>query len=368
MKGACNMPSGLSTVSKQLATDLRRNGGLIPNSGMPILFVLSIMPLIAQASQTRLSLSTEELKGLAPVMEAQEKNLKNIKIESEAWIERKTSLNDPCVPWQRTPIYVSCTSWFSEPPGTKARIDIHREVLEWIDGFAPYLEMSYSLSFNGQEGRVIEHTMKHNDMTFSIKEGKRMTDSPIPFRLGLEECTGIHFSYHYSIYRRGMSFSQLVRKASDDPDFAAKSELEFVLEEHKDGVNRLRINSGIKKKKGKYRSYLLDPSRGFALLEAKSAYIGEDGSEQVINHLEVSKLTKVAEDIWWPMDASLVRPCTSPKQPNKPYERIVYRASKITVNDPNFNEDVYTVPFPEGYFINDNITGRNYRVGQENNN
>ena len=45
------------------------------------------------------------------------------------------------------------------------------------------------------------------------------------------------------------------------------------------------------------------------------------------------------------------------------YNRIVYRASNVVANDPNFDESIFTVPFPEGYLIDDKVTGKKYRIG-----
>lgn len=356
------MLSGVSSVSRQLNNNLRK-GGLKPSSGVFMLLVLSIMSVIVQAEQTRLHLSIKELKELAPNMKASKKSLLNVKIESEAWVERKASLDDPCEPWERTPIYVSCTAWFSGPPGTKARVDIHQEVLEWKEGFAPYVDRSYSLAFDGQHGRVVNHTMKYDDKTLFIKNGESIADSPIGLKLGwVGAFTGIHFSYHFSAAQRGYPFSQVIQMAAEDSNFATSSEFEFVWEKIDGGKKCLRINSGTKKKNRNYHSYLLDPSRGFALLEAKTAHISEDGSEQVISSLKVSKLRKVAAAIWWPVEASIERPSTDPE---RPYERVVYRASDVIANDPNFDENVYTVPFPKGYLVDDKVKGIKYRAGQE---
>ena len=92
--------------------------------------------------------------------------------------------------------------------------------------------------------------------------------------------------------------------------------------------------------------------------------IREDGSEWVSTRIRVTKLKEVAEDIWWPMEATSI---SSPIKPGDPYSRTVYSASNIVANDPNFDENVFTVPFPDGYLIDDKVNGIKYRVGQEQN-
>jgi hypothetical protein len=34
-------------------------------------------------------------------------------------------------------------------------------------------------------------------------------------------------------------------------------------------------------------------------------------------------------------------------------------------NDPDFNEGIFTIHFPKGYTIDDKITGKRYKVGEE---
>ena len=54
-----------------------------------------------------------------------------------------------------------------------------------------------------------------------------------------------------------------------------------------------------------------------------------------------------------------------PRETDKPWKRIVYRASNVVANDPNFDENIFTVPFPEGYLIDDKVNGVKYRVGEK---
>lgn len=330
-----------------------------------IFFTFSIISVIVQAEQTKTTFSVEELRKIAPLIEAAEKGLHNIKIESESWIERGMSLDDPNEPWERTPIYYSSTAWYDSIPWSKARIDVHKEVLEWTEGSAPYCEMSYSLSFDGQYGRQVNKTMKYNDRTFFVKDGKNLSLTQIRMRdREIASGTGILFSLNYSINKRGFAFSEIVRKSTEDPNFATTNKLTFNWGKSDNGADCIRIVSGTKKKGHRFKSYLLDPARNFALLESKSLYVHEDGSEQIINSIKVNKLKKVAETIWWPVEAYIERSSTSLVS-KKPYERIVYRATNIVLNDPNFTDTVFTVPFPEGYIVYDEEKGTKYRVGQE---
>ena len=97
-----------------------------PTLQMAVFGILLGALAIVEAQESKSSLSVEDVNALIPVIEAAEgRRFLSLKIESEAWGETKTSLSDPCEPWQRTPVYVSCTAWFDGSPESRARVDVH---------------------------------------------------------------------------------------------------------------------------------------------------------------------------------------------------------------------------------------------------
>jgi hypothetical protein len=318
-----------------------------------------IIATIDQSGKSQSIKSFTASKEVISNINAAEKKLKNIKIDSEIWIERKKDLDDPCELWERTPIYVSSTSWFNGLPGSKARVDVHKEVLEWQEGLAPYVERSYTISFDGQYGQEINHSMKYDETTILDKTGRYMSGIPNKLIAGwVDVFTGNVFSLNYSINQRGYAFSQIMQKSSEDPNFKRDNDFEFVTEE-KNSISYLRINSG-KPKIGKtFHTYLLDLSHNFALIESKRIAVNDDGSNRLISSVETTKLEKYNDDIWWPKEGYFIRPSGNKE---KPYERVVYRASTIIINDPNFDNNIYSVHFPKGYRINDEVNHINYRV------
>lgn len=349
---------GLSMISK----DHCSNTKLLLR--LAIFFILLSIPAVIQAEEPKSALSPQELKELAVIIQAVEKGLSNIKIESEAWEEHSTSASGP---WQRTPIYWSSTAWFSGDWSSrrwnadqhtfethiqgKARVDVHKRVLEWQEGLAPYGESSYSVGFDGRYGRMARHTVGHSGKTRPVKEGKLLSEAPRS--LEIIAFTGTRFSLQFcesEIYK----FSKMFELASD-PNSKVAEEIKFAREEF-EGTECIKISS----KFGNLR-YWLDPSRGFALRGKKSIDIFEDGHEELVEFKKVSKLKEVAPGIWWPMEASIVsRPATG-----KPWRRFVYRASNVVANDPNFDESIFTVPFPDGYLIDDKVAGKKYRVRED---
>lgn len=338
-----------------------------------MVFVLFGSLVIAQAKEPNPVLSANELKKLATEIAAIEKSLLNVKIESEAWIETKASLSDPCEPWQRTPICAASTAWFDGHPKGKVRVDVQKEVTVWIQGHAPYFKHAFSIGFDGQYGRVAYHTTGYPGKTYPLKEAKILPDAPKNLRsTWVARFAGIHFSLHFffaDIAVIDYTFSDIFRWASE-PNCPAAFPFEFSREEF-EGAECIKV--ALKGAKGPVTIWWLDPSRGFALLGHKYITRLANDTARTASFMKVSKLKEVAPGLWWPMEASIV---SAPMESGETYEhfvhgssnvyeRFVYRASNVVANDPNFDESIFTVPFPDGYLIDDQVTSRKYRVGEE---
>jgi hypothetical protein len=335
-----------------------------PYTGLALVLGLVILLLpvstITQAAPES-GLSTKELKQLVPAVEAPEKSVFNIRIESEIWVDRKVSLSDPCEPWQRTPIYVASTAWFDGSPGGKARVDVHKQVIEWLQGAAPYAESSYSISFDGKHGRVVNHTIGHSGKTVPRKRARIMPRPPKRLTSGwYPTFTGVRFSMNFFFVGRDLKFSQIFNEASQ-PDSAAASWFGFTREPFA-GVQCIRITSKRTKAHGREESYWLDPGRGFALLGSERKSVLPDDTEQVKSRIRVKKLKEIVPGIWWPIEATLETLSTVPE---KPYERIVYRALSVAANDPDLDEAIFKAPIPPGYLVDDEVAGTEYIVRQE---
>jgi len=332
-----------------------------PMLQIAVFYILLGISVIAQAEEPKLILSVEEINALIPVVEAAEETpFLNLKVESEWWVETKTNLSDPNEPWQRTPIYVSCTGWFGGGPNKgKERVDVHKQVIRWQEGAAPYIEESYSVGFNGQHGRIVRHTTRHSDKTHHTKEGKLQADAPEQLRDNfLGSCTGEYFTFHSFFnadeYR---TFSKLFR-ACTTPDALEADAFECALVEFQ-GTPSIKFGSG--EQPWGHENWWLDESRGLALLGYEHVST-RNGKDRLILRIKVNELKKVADGIWWPMQVTSVK---RPYEPGEPYRRYVYHASNVVANNPNFDDSVFTITFPEGYTIDDKVQGKKYRVGEE---
>jgi hypothetical protein len=319
---------------------------------LAVFSILLGLASVLRAEEPKSALSAKKLKELASKIEAVENSISNIKIEAQSWLETRVNLSNPNKPWQQTPIYHSHTSWAQRGPEGKARVDVHKRVFKWMNGPAPYGEESYSMSFDGQHGRYIRRAVGPLGQTHPVKEGQILPEAPDSLEHGSFD-TGTYWSLPFfssEIYK----FSEIFRLASN-PNSEIASELEFTLEEF-EGVECIKIKSVYDV------TYWLDPSRGFALRGKKSIAKYEDGHEELVKFVKVTRLKEVADGIWWPMEVSSI---SRPYEAGKPWRRFVYHASNVVANDPNFNESVFTIIFPTGYTIDDKVAGRKYIVGQD---
>ena len=322
-----------------------------PISNLVIFFAILCFTLILYATETGFILSPEELKEIAIKIERVEKSISNIKIKAQSSLETKNNFYDTNEPWQETPIYQSYTVWVCAGAERKARLDVNDRISEWVDGPAPYGQESYSISFDGQQGRRIRHTFGPIGESHPVKRGEVLTDAPESLKHGFS--SGVFYSLPFfdaELYK----FSELFKLAADP-----NSEVSF----DKFSLEQFQGSECIKVSSEKYGiSYWLDRSHGFALRGKKTIAQHENGHEELLNFVKVTKLEEVADGVWWPTQVTSVR---APFEPNEPYKRFIYRASNVVANDPNFDESIFTVPFPEGYKIEDKVEGRTYTVGEK---
>jgi len=254
---------------------------------------------VLRAEEPESIVSAKELKELAPKIEAVENSISNIKIEAQSWLETKTDFYDPCESWQKTPICHLYTVWVGGGTEGKARVDLHKQVTKWKDGPAPYGEESYSVSFDGRHGRYVRHAFGPIGETHPVKRGQVLPEAPKS--LNPRKLSGLYYSLPFfdsEIFK----FSKIFQLAGD-PNSEVASELEFTLEEF-EGAQCIKIRSRLYDV-----TYWLEPSRGFALRGKKSIARHEDGHEEIVNLLKVTKLKKVASGLCWPMEVfSVSRP------------------------------------------------------------
>ena len=345
------------------------------NNTLFVAVLLMIFPFLTNgtsAEETTSQLSVEELKTTAQIIRALEDTVCNVRIDSEAWVEKGPS---PSGPWERTPVCWSTTAYYGRISTDQARIDVHKSVAPWKNGAAPYIQNSYSISFDGVQGKRKEISSSYSGKIFDRHTAYILPDASWQIT-GFSKITGIEASlfFHY----RGVPeplperFSANFEAIADPNTFLAtmavaepsysdiKPPKAKVVREEFKGKQCIKM---ISMADSGHTEWWLDPDRGFALLRMDLSRKDETGNFHLKSSINVTKLEKVTENIWWPAEAYFVE-CHN--ETGKPCERIVYAASNVVVNDPNFDESVFTLEFPKGYEVKNEVTGKTYTVGEAN--
>lgn len=315
--------------------------------------ILSIQYDIVWSQDIKIKLTPQEINDLIPQIQMAEKQLLNLRIESEAWVETRNSLSDN---WQRTPVYCSVTAWLKPDIERKARVDVHKEVLKWVDGAAPYAEESYAVSYDGHVGKTLFYKTGPINKTIPIKEASITSTAPERLLLkSMDSCTGAQFTLNF-FFSKGEHFNSFseVFCTVISPD-ALKANVFEVTREKFQESNSIKLNWG-NQDFGNI-SYWLDPSRGFAFLGYDNVARLKDGRDRVVSRMRVQQVKEVAKNVWWPIEATIE---SDPRDPNSPYQRTVYKALNVVANDPNFDNNIFTLNFPKGYRVDDKITGKTY--------
>jgi len=325
--------------------------------------VFMLMFDIASAESSQTILSAEEIKQSIPQIEAAEKKVLNVKIEAETWMEESTS---PTGPWERTPTYVAATSWFDGTPRGKGRVDVHREVLNsyWVDG-GRYMqsERSYTACYDGRVVRKIyEKESEDGGKTRFARRGEIRDQAPEIFKGKMTGVvTGLRFTTKYFfIDRDDITFFSQFFKTATSPGAVVNGSFEAVREDY-NGVQCIRLSM---KSKSLHTNWWLDPSRGFALLGYENVSTNKEGKDFVDVRIKVNKLKEIADGIWWPMEGTVESDRRDPRKPDT-YARMVFHALDVVVNDPKFDNSIFSVSFPAGYTVYDRVNDKTYKAGED---
>ncbi len=330
-------------------------------------FLFTSIKINAEETKSN-ELSADELRFIAQSMKMVEDSLFNVRIDSNAWLEQGPS---PSGPWERTPVCWSTTAFLGNISSNRSRIDFHKNVARWENGAAPYLDENFSVSYNGVQGRRKKISSSYNGNTFNTKTGEILSEEPVQLT-GCGRITGIEASVFF--YYRNMPspfpkrFSANFEAAADpnsflsalavaDPKYLNAKPLKHkVVFEELGGIQCIKAAcmSG-----SLLQEWWLDPNRGFALLRSEKLRKDTDGNWQIKSSINVTKLKEVTKNIWWPMEVCFVEP---PLEAGQPWERIVYQASNVVANAPNFDESVFTISFPRGYRIDDQVNKKSYII------
>ncbi len=235
------------------------------------------------------------------------------------------------------------TGWYIGMPGSKARIDFHKEIFRVYHRAEPFLVKKYSLAYNGHIGQ--QYLESEGGVTQQVWNRGGRIDADRPEILSYEYSTGWICSLYGATDEWRKRMSEVL-----SADAAASGKLTAKRTNYS-GV--ASIQADLRAGESTTYTWVFDPARDYAIL----------GHERRANlaryrNWTAEKFENPAPRVWYP---SVVRvQFFGPGE--VPTERVKFEASKIVVNDSQFSEDIFTLKWPPGSRVTDMITHRYYEV------
>jgi hypothetical protein len=292
-----------------------------------------------------------------------ERRLLNLHVVSEVSSLRRMPQEEA---WEPAPERMKVEAWYDGLRDSRARVEIRDEVSGWINGPAPYSRDSFSVGFDGTQGRIAHHMTGPSDEPFPARRGEILPDRPAMLGASTTPASGLAFSLYGYDDGRGKSLTEIFQQILSI-GFPMDISREELL-----GVPCIRVSG---KGNGVEETYWLDPARGMALIGYDRIELNEDGSRTASPSIRVTRLVEAGEGIWYPVEAYREEPEWSfegdpmaggmRRHATGATVRHIYKAELAVANDPDFKEDVFEVEFPPGYMIQDRRTGMIFPSGPD---
>ncbi len=255
--------------------------------------------------------------------------------------------------WQPSKQTIEGEAWYNGLANSKLRIHATKEVSEWINRPAPWAESQWDITYDGQFGRVIHIADGPVDKTRPNAAGLLLPEIP-------DQLQGNNTIYQYAI-GRAFTLASYKTLASYPPlsewlgQRIAKGDRIDVSSDSVYGAKTLKLSVAMRGT-GFFAGtwidgFWFDPEHGYALRKVEIGEPQPNNGSRVQMLMEVPEIQEAGPGVWMPLVASLER------RRNAPQLRLEFHALKVTVNDPSFDEAIYTVPFPKGWTISDRVHG-----------
>jgi len=247
--------------------------------------------------------------------------------------------------WQRTPFRIAGSAWYGDPTTGQARIDVTQQTMPTQSPVGPWIEVAYTAVFDGQKGRILQHTMGEIGKAMPLLSATNYPPGNPPEELK---------PFAFSRYATGIAYT---------PEFHAKSDANFATSFQR-GLDRgikLNISSDVvegkpgiklaptwaKQTPDSLSSTWFDPNHGYAYLGKERAIGGKVAESE-----RITEFTEAAPGIWFPLQAWRETPTQDPAAP-KGQHRYTYNAKVVVANDPAFDPAIFTVAIPANYSVID---------------
>ncbi len=305
-----------------------------------------------------------QLNALLREISKTEQSIANITVEASAVEEHLIADH-----WVAQPITVALLARYDRIPGGKVRIDVRDEVLKWIEGDGPYSQSSYSVAYNGKSSTLLHISggplgRTGPDTTALITPGRA------PILAGhLQFASGAryHLSHWHPHIGGGLevgcrSLSGYIKEYLAEWERADGTKVQ-IEQDKREGVDAIRLS--IRNRFNLEITWWLDPKRGHNLIGHRQAQYDKQGVMRAVNEEDqVVMLEKVVdrgdEKLWYPTEVYHY----FPSDPGETRRRFHYKATRVVLNDPAFNDAVFDIVIPPGHFVDDRINNRRYQIPQ----
>jgi hypothetical protein len=236
-------------------------------------------------------------------------------------------------------------AWLTGESNSKVRIDCEREVIQWVDGPAPFSENSYRVSFNGQATKRLQTRTGVAGSPSDVLTGE-LTAGPAP---DMEDNGGAQTGWQFTPLgvRRNEPLSDYLTALAD-----GRLSVQVLRGEVGRGPS---VAVRVHEPDGQQRTFHFDPESGYALVGAEFRFPNGALGERWTAH----ELGYLAPGFYYP--TVVVRELFTGE--GSPRERSTFYASEIVANDPAWTDDVFDPEWPPGTVVNDKIAGTVYQVG-----
>jgi hypothetical protein len=292
----------------------------------------------------------EEFVVVQKHLTAEERKLRNLYIESDAWREVWAKSAGA---WQRTGAADwQIHAWLNGMPGGPARFDVARH-LPWAKGLGPVSEDTYTAAWNGLQSRYLLRTtgVPGNTKPWRIADITAGISAVVADG-SLDSATGCAASTQLYDRWQSQSLSGWLNEEGVDArtmPFWKRAYAITVSSVAEDGRSYLRIHISMEGVRDD--TVIVDPARGYALISCTILLPAADEA----SHDQALTFVEAAPGVWWPTEGYNEFTDTEGTR-----RRTHFRVLRVVANDPAFKGSIFTPIIPPGWIVHDKIDNQTY--------
>jgi hypothetical protein len=276
---------------------------------------------------------------IMPAIKKAEKLIQNLEIEFEV-SEKQKPLNSTSDDWKDSGSYSKVKLLSDGQKKGKVKLDVFVE----RHGTRVVSEKSYSLSYNGKQGKKLFHGKSLKGKTSEVKECTILPNrsDTINSEMGAPFYE-IPFILNFLGSGTDLSFSEYMKKFMDPkvkPSSKFSRNINLVNFQNTECIRIQIEGTGVQR-----TTYWLDPARNYAPLAIERVDWNKKGEEIVTLFKKVLKFKKMSDGIWFPLTTQIE------VKGIKVDVKKTLTVSKVRVNMKNLKDTDFDLNIPDDYKI-----------------